>query len=306
MAEPIIAAPEDYMRRALQLARMGEGNVSPNPMVGAVVVAPDGRIIGEGYHRQFGGPHAEVNALASVPEADNVLLPQSTIYVTLEPCFHYGKTPPCARLIIETGLKKVVAGCLDPFPEVSGRGMRMIAEAGIETEIGLLEEECRNLNRRFMTAHTKGRPWVLLKWAQTPDGRMAGRDAEGHPIPLKISTPVSRVWMHRERSMVDAILVGVNTVAVDNPTLDCRYWKVNRTPRRITFRSERIPAESTLAADAATIYLEPHATLLPQLERLYREEGITSLMVEGGAETLRSFINEGLADEYRVETRVRH
>lgn len=289
------------MRRALQLAQRGEGNVSPNPMVGAVVVAPGGRIIGEGYHRRFGGPHAEVNALASVAEADRKLLSESTLYVTLEPCSHYGKTPPCARLVIETGLRKVVAGCLDPFPSVSGRGMKMISEAGIETEVGLLEEECVHLNRRFMTAHREGRPWVQLKWAETAQGRMAGRDAEGNPMPLQISSPVSRVWMHRERSMADAIMVGTTTVAVDNPILDCRFWKDGKTPRRVTFRSPRIPPDSHLALDPSTVYLEPRLPLRPQLGQLYSRLRITSLMVEGGAQTLQSFLAEGLADEIRLE-----
>lgn len=311
---PTLDRPEDYMRRALQLARLGEGNVSPNPMVGAVVVAPDGRIIGEGYHRRFGEGHAEVNALASVDPSDWHLLKESTMYVTLEPCSHYGKTPPCAKLIIDTGLKKVVAAATDPFPAVSGRGMRMLSEAGIETETGLLEAESLALNKRFMTAHRLGRPWVQLKWAETAEGDMARIDERGESRPIAISGPVERVWMHRQRSLSDAIMVGSKTVATDNPKLDCRCWKNpsaghedrKRPPRKVTFRSERIPADSTLARDKDTIYLEPHAPLLPQLERLYREEGITSIMVEGGAETLESFRREGLADELRQEVQSIH
>ena len=159
------------MRRALQLARQGAGHTSPNPMVGAVIVAPDGTIIGEGWHRKCGEAHAEVNALASV--ADVRLLKDCTIYVTLEPCSHYGKTPPCASLLIERGIQHVVVGCLDPFEKVSGRGVAMLRDAGIEVEVGVLEQECRELNKRFMTAHTAGRPWVQLKWAQTADGYIA-------------------------------------------------------------------------------------------------------------------------------------
>ena len=159
---------ETYMSRALQLAKNGFGRVSPNPMVGAVVVA-DGRIIGEGFHRQWGHAHAEVNAIASVAEADRRLLRQSTIYVTLEPCSHYGKTPPCSKLIIDTGIPRVVVGCLDPFKEVSGRGIKMLREAGVDVTTGVLERQCQWINRKFMTAHTHHRPYVTLKWAESAD-----------------------------------------------------------------------------------------------------------------------------------------
>ena len=205
---------EKYMRRALQLARLGAGHTSPNPMVGAVIVGPDGTIIGEGWHRKCGEGHAEVNAVASVANAS--LLKDSTIYVTLEPCSHYGKTPPCARLIIERGIPRVVVGTLDPFPEVSGRGVKMLREAGVEVVVGVLEKECRELNSRFMTAHTTGRPWIQLKWAQTADGFIALPPDAGEN-PLHMSTPVTMCLMHRQRSLCDAIVVGAATARIDNP-----------------------------------------------------------------------------------------
>lgn len=268
---------EKYMHRALQLARLGEGLVSPNPMVGAVIAASDGRVIGEGYHHRYGGPHAEVNAINSVREEDRPLLKDSTIYVTLEPCSHYGKTPPCARLIIDTGIPRVVVGSADPFKEVAGRGIRMLRNAGIEVVEDVMREECDALNVRFLTAHRKQRPWIQLKWAESADGFMAGIDKEGIPYPVKFSTPVSSVWMHRRRSMVDAIMVGKNTLEIDKPRLDCRYWP-GEAPRRI----------------------EPRHDLERQMKDLYKE-GVTSLMVEGGPTLLRSFIEAGLYDDVKIE-----
>lgn len=270
---------EAYMRRALQLARGGEGRTAPNPMVGAVVVAR-GRIIGEGFHRTYGGPHAEVNAIRSVKEADRPLLAEATIYVTLEPCSHYGKTPPCSKLIIDTGIPRVVVGAPDPNPLVAGRGIRMLREAGVEVEEGVLLDECLEINKRFMTAHTLPRPWIQLKFAQSADGFIAALDEEGNPHPVKLSNTLSAVWMHRERALAEAIMVGNNTLRIDNPRLDVRLW-AGRNPRR---------AECGHHADLHAI-----------VEQL-RKEGITSLMVEGGATLLESFIREGLYDEIRIET----
>lgn len=267
-----------YMKRALQLARLGEGLVSPNPMVGAVIVAADGRIIGEGYHHRYGGPHAEVNAVSSVKDSDRHLLSDSTIYVTLEPCSHYGKTPPCAKLIIDTGIPRVAIGSADPFKEVSGRGIKMLRYAGVEVVEDVMREECDALNVRFLTAHRLGRPWIQLKWAQSADGFMAGLDNEGKPFPIKFSTPVSSVWMHRRRSMVDAIMVGKNTLEIDNPRLDCRHWP-GKPPRRV----------------------EPRHDLKEQMRELY-QEGVTSIMVEGGPTLLQSFIDLGLYDDIKIET----
>lgn len=269
---------EIYMRRALQLAAGGEGRVAPNPMVGAVIVA-DGRIIGEGYHRTYGGPHAEVNAIASVKDSDRHLLKESTIYVTLEPCSHYGKTPPCSKLIIDTGIPKVVVGAPDPNPLVAGKGIRMMRGAGIEVVEGVLEKECIDFNRRFMTAHTAGRPWILLKWAQSSDGFMAGFDENGESVGVKLSNPLSLVWMHRERANVESIMVGKNTRRIDNPSLNVRYW-AGKDPFVVDC-GDRVDCK--------------------ELVKNLRERGITSLMVEGGSKLLRSFISSGLYDEIRVE-----
>lgn len=279
-----------FMRRALQLARLGEGLVAPNPMVGAVVVA-QGRIIGEGYHHRYGGPHAEVNALASVRPEDEHLLREATVYVTLEPCSHYGKTPPCAKLLVEKGVRKVVVGVRDPFPQVSGRGIDILRQAGVEVEEGVMEEECAFLNRRFLTAHREGRPWVLLKWAEWADGGMEGR----------ISTPVSLVWMHRQRALADAIFVGANTLRKDNPTLTTRlYPGPSPLPGTFAPQPQETQQEATIL-QGAHFELKPHAPLRPQLEVLYREKGITSIMVEGGRKTLEAFQSEGLCDEIRRE-----
>ncbi len=270
---------EKYMRRALQLARGGEGRTAPNPMVGAVVVAGD-RIIGEGYHRTFGGPHAEVNAIASVSEADRPLLKEATIYVTLEPCSHYGKTPPCSKLIIETGIPHVVVGAPDPNPLVAGRGIRMLRDAGIEVTENVLLEECLDINSRFMTAQLNPRPWIQLKWAQSADGFMAAFDENGRPCPVRLSNPLSSVWMHRERARSQAIMVGSNTLRIDKPRLDVRLWAGNN-PMRIECG---------------------HDENLHDLMQRVRKDGINSIMIEGGPTLLESFLRENLYDEIRIET----
>ena len=308
---------EKYMRRALQLAALGAGHTSPNPMVGAVIVAPDGNIIGEGWHRQCGQAHAEVNAVASVRDVN--LLKNSTIYVTLEPCSHYGKTPPCARLLIERGIPRVVVGTLDPFPEVAGRGVRMLQKAGIEVVVGVLEQQCQALNRRFMTAHTTGLPWVQLKWAQTADGFIALPPDAGEN-PLHMSTPVTMRWMHRERSLCDAIVVGAATARIDNPSLTTRYWP-GKSPLRVVLSHElSMPDNLNLFTDGLPTVVyngvkdaveggveyvkidtdEPRLWL----QDLYRR-GVTSVMVEGGARVLNSLIDAGLWDEARVEVSAR-
>lgn len=290
---------EKYMRRAIELAAHGAGFVSPNPMVGAVIVAPDGRIIGEGWHRRYGGPHAEVNAIASVKPEDEHLLPASTIYVSLEPCSHYGKTPPCSKLLIEKRLKRVVIGMLDPFKEVSGRGVRMLREAGIEVVENVLENECRDLNKRFVTAHTLHRPYIQLKWAQSGDGFIAAADHTGKGIPVSLSNPLSLVEMHSERALADAILVGTNTILSDNPSLTTRLFP-GRSPRPVIFGSERIP-ENASVLQRDPIILDPKKSLEENISELYSHHSITSLMVEGGAKTLRTFIETGLFDEIRLE-----
>lgn len=267
------------MRRALQLARNGEGRVSPNPMVGAVIVHRD-RIIGEGFHSFYGGPHAEVNAIRSVRPEDRALLKDSTIYVTLEPCAHHGKTPPCANLIVETGIPRVVVGAPDPNPLVAGKGIQILKEAGVEVTQNILLQECKDINRIFMKAQNSAIPWITVKWAQSSDGFLAAFNESGEPVPVKFSTPVSSVWMHRERSRHDAIMVGGNTERIDHPRLDVRLWGGN-SPKKFVAH-----------------YSQP---LIPMLEKM-RSEGITSLLVEGGTGLLRYFISLNLWDEIRVET----
>ena len=213
------------MRRCLQLAALGRGHVSPNPMVGAVVVHK-GKIIGEGYHRRCGEAHAEVNAIRSVKNEE--LLRESTIYVSLEPCSHYGKTPPCCKLIIEKQIPRVVMACFDPFPEVSGRGVRMLREAGVEVITGILEEEAIRLNSHFMTVQKFHRPYILLKWAQSSDG-FIDRMRSCSESPVLFSNAVTLTSVHRLRAEYDAILVGTRTALYDDPSLTVRYWS-GKTP----------------------------------------------------------------------------
>ena len=282
------------MRRALQLAAMGQGRVSPNPMVGAVIVCDD-KIIGEGYHRQWGGPHAEVNAVASV--VDKSKLCRSTMYVTLEPCSHYGKTPPCAELIIKTGIPRVVVGAMDPFEKVRGRGVDMLRKAGVDVVTDVLGKECEALNKHFMTAHKSGRPFVLLKWAESEDGFISKKGGE----PVALSNELTKMWMHRERSRYDAIMVGTNTIITDNPQLSVREWP-GRNPRCVTFDCNgRLPEDCQVVSKQGTIVITENIPLEDLLSRLYKEHGITSLMVEGGAKLLQSFIDGGYYDEVRIE-----
>ena len=263
---------EKFMRRCIQLAKNGQQNAKPNPMVGAVIVH-NGRIIGEGYHVRCGQGHAEVNAFASVKPEDEALLPESTIYVSLEPCSHYGKTPPCADLIIKKGVRRVVVGCIDEFAEVQGRGIKKIREAGIEVEVGVLEEECKALNRRFFTFHREKRPYIILKWAQTANGFI-----DDHHKPLKISTDFTKMLSHKLRAEEDAILVGRITDEREHPQLNVREWYGQDPKRLVIDRTHPLNIDSLYA------------------------QNIQSLIVEGGAETLRTFLIQGLWDEIRVET----
>lgn len=292
-----------YMRRAIQLARGGEGHTAPNPMVGAVITDASGKIIGEGFHRRLGGPHAEVNAVRSV--ADPALLRDATIYVTLEPCSHYGKTPPCAKLLIDCGIPRVVVGAGDPNPKVAGRGIAMLREAGAEVVTGVLEDECRRLNPAFMTAHSLHRPFITLKWAQTADGFI---DARRNPLvgargaALKISTPLGSVLVHRLRSLHEAIMAGSGTVLSDRPRLDCRLWPAALgAPRPVVADRRGRVSLSAFPPDREAIFLRDTAELKEAMSRLYSEEGLTSVLVEGGAELLNAFIEEGLFDLVRVE-----
>jgi diaminohydroxyphosphoribosylaminopyrimidine deaminase/5-amino-6-(5-phosphoribosylamino)uracil reductase len=265
---------ERYMRRCLQLAANGMQNARPNPMVGAVIVSGD-RIIGEGYHQRYGEGHAEVNAFASVRAADEPLLAESTIYVSLEPCSHYGKTPPCADLIIRKGVKRCVVGCVDPFAEVSGRGIQRLRDAGITVITGVLEQECRWLNRRFFTYHSKHRPYIILKWAQSADG-FIDKDYKA----IQLSNSQTQIRSHKLRADEDAILVGHTTYDREHPLLNVRYWS-GPDPKRIVLTHDR-----------------PLPLLIDDLYM----QGIQSLIVEGGSQTHQSFIESGLWDELRVET----
>ena len=242
-------------------------------MVGAVIVSADGRIIGEGYHVRCGEGHAEVNAFASVRAEDEPLLKEATIYVSLEPCSHYGKTPPCADLIIQKGVRRAVVGCVDPFAEVKGRGIRKLRDAGIEVEVGVLEKECEALNRRFFTFHREQRPYIILKWAQTANGFI-----DDHFKPIQISNDFTKMLSHKLRAEEDAILVGRVTDERDKPQLTVREWSGANPKRLIIDRAHPLNLES----------LHAHQ--------------IQSLIVEGGAKTLQSFIDKGLWDELRVET----
>jgi diaminohydroxyphosphoribosylaminopyrimidine deaminase/5-amino-6-(5-phosphoribosylamino)uracil reductase len=289
---------EKYMRRALELARHGEGYTSPNPMVGAVIVDANGQIIGEGWHRLCGTGHAEVNAVASVKNHE--LLRDCTMYVTLEPCSHYGKTPPCSKLIIDKHIPRVVVAAVDPFEKVSGRGIAMLREAGVEVVTGVLAEESRRLNARFMTAHSLRRPFVTLKWAQSADGWLDCKREPGQPA-QKFSTVFTQMLMHRVRSLHDAILVGSGTVLADNPRLDTRFWPAGRAPRPVILDGRgRVPATANVM-QRNPIVINEHLPIEQLLKCLY-EEGITSLLVEGGAAVLQSFVDSGLWDVARVET----
>jgi len=265
---------EKYMQRCIQLAANGIQGARPNPMVGAVIVAND-RVIGEGYHVRCGKGHAEVNAFASVQPEDEHLLPEATLYVSLEPCSHYGKTPPCADLIIKKGVRRVVVGTIDPFAEVQGRGIKKLTNAGIEVTVGVLEKECQWLNRRFFTYHREHRPYIILKWAQTANGYI-----DDHFKPLIISNEQTQMLSHQLRAEEDAILVGHTTYDRDQPALTVRHWH-GPDPKRIVLT---------------------HNRPLPQLMDDLYQHGIQSLIVEGGLQTHESFIAAGLWDEIRVET----
>lgn len=310
---------EHYMRRCLELARMAEGQTSPNPLVGAVIVCDD-RIIGEGYHHKAGWPHAEVEAVRSVH--DKELLKRSTIYVSLEPCSHYGKTPPCAELIIRKKIPRVVMAMHDPFPEVSGRGEKMLREAGVEVACGILEAEARELNRFFLTAVEKKRPYVTLKWARSADGFMDKKRNSSTIPPICFSSPVRMREVHRMRMTHDAILVGYRTALLDNPKLNNRYWPGGKTPLRIVLdRNKALPDNlhlfdgsiATLRIIDSTIKrIDPipgvehwqtdfSQPFLPALLKKLHEINIRSLMVEGGAKTLALFIKSNLYDRIDEE-----
>lgn len=300
---------ETFMRRALTLASHGKGLVSPNPLVGCVIVH-EGKIIGEGWHKHYGGPHAEVNAVANV--ADKTLLNKSTVFVTLEPCSHFGKTPPCADLLIAEKVQKVVVANLDTNPLVSGEGIRKLRAAGIEVVTGILDKEARELNKRFFTAIERKRPYIILKWAQTSDGFVARENYDSKWI----SNEYSRQLVHRWRTEEDAVLVGMKTAQHDNPQLNVRDW-TGRNPTRIVIDRflKLSPKLHLFDGKQKTICYNlmlheehennlririPEVNFLESLiEDLYKRK-IHSVIIEGGAQTLAAFINANLWDEARI------
>ena len=311
---------ELYMMRCLQLAAMAEGQTSPNPMVGAVIVH-GGRIIGEGYLHRAGEPHAEPNAIASVE--DESLLKEATMYVSLEPCSHWGKTPPCADLIVRKGLKRVVIATLDPNPKVAGRGVKILQEAGIEVTVGVMEEEARWLNRRFMTVQEKRRPYVILKWAETEDGIIDVCREEKGGGPIKISNSVTKTLNHQVRVEEDAIMVATNTALLDDPHLTVTKWTGKNPVRVLLDRTLRVPADYRIFDEAARTLVFTNAQCTMHnaqfddnvefvgvdfegdivqevMDELYKR-GIMSIIIEGGAKWLQTVIDSGLWDEARVE-----
>ena len=302
---------EHFMKRCLQLAGLGMGNTAPNPLVGAVLVYNE-RIIGEGYHEHYGQGHAEVNCLNSVKEEDRKLIPQSTMYVSLEPCSHFGKTPPCADLLIKMKVKKVVVGCVDINEEVAGRGIKRMQDAGIEVQSGILESESRELNKRFFTFHEKKRPFIILKWAQSLDGFIGSGTEER----IFLSNQYTNRLVHKWRSEEASILVGTNTALQDDPVLTTRLWP-GKNPKRILLdRNLVVPETHRIFRDKAytiifndqkneernnIVYIknnQPH-WLKSILHSLW-EMNVQSILVEGGAKTLQSFIDEEYWDEARV------
>ena len=318
------AADELYMQRCLQLAALAGSHAAPNPMVGSVLVH-EGRIIGEGYHKAYGGPHAEPECLASVAESDRGLISSSVLYVSLEPCAHYGKTPPCADLIIENKIPRVVIGCRDPFPLVAGKGMEKLRAAGIEVRCGVLEAECREINRRFFHFHTAHRPYVVLKWAQSGDNRIAGTGADR----VYISNEYTNRIVHKWRTEEMAILVGTHTAMNDDPQLQSRLWPGRQPVRLLVDRALKLPRTLKILNDGLpTIVfnerqhdlsfedLQPHSkrlwpayyqvthdvSLVQQMMHALYALHIQSVLVEGGAYLLQSFIDEDTWDEARVIT----
>lgn len=302
---------EFFMRRCLQLAALGAGTAAPNPMVGAVVVC-DGAIIGEGYHHKCGEAHAEVNAIATVKNPE--LLCRSTIYVSLEPCSHYGKTPPCADLIISRKIPNVVVGMVDPFGKVNGNGINKLRAAGCNVKVGVLEDECRQLNRAFITFHTKKRPYVILKWAESADGFIDGERSTENNRPVWLTNDACRALVHRWRAESGAIMVGYNTALLDNPQLNVRAWTGRDPLRIVTDRALQLPDNLHLfdhsqptwrlntindnsTENLQNVLLPWGDAMLPALmQRLYDAQ-INQLIVEGGTRLLQSFINAGLWDE---------
>lgn len=293
---------EKYIKRCIELAKNGLGTTYPNPLVGSVIVYND-QIIGEGWHQKAGCPHAEVNAIQSVK--DKSLLSKATIYVSLEPCSHFGKTPPCSDLIIANKIPNVVIGTIDPFAKVAGTGIKKLIEAGANVTVGILEDECYELNKRFFTFHTKKRPYIILKWAESNDGFIAPITREEQK-PVWITSELSRQLVHKWRSEEQAILVGTNTVLEDNPTLTTRNWAGNNPIRIVLDQNNKISKESHIFDNQAkTISISKNEMpfdedLAANIASFLFEQNIQSVLIEGGTKTLQTFIDSNLWDEARV------
>ncbi|MDP4261902.1 MAG: bifunctional diaminohydroxyphosphoribosylaminopyrimidine deaminase/5-amino-6-(5-phosphoribosylamino)uracil reductase RibD [Bacteroidota bacterium] len=320
----LLTIDEQYMQRCLQLAKLGAGHVAPNPMVGAVLVY-EGRIIGEGYHREYGKAHAEVNCIDSaILDGQEALIHQSTLYVSLEPCAHFGKTPPCVDLIIRHKIPKVVVGCRDPFKEVNGRGIEKLRASGAGVITGVLEKDCKELNKRFFTFHIQHRPYIILKWAETADGFIAaplnppGGGTFGDPANkrLLISNEYTNRLVHKWRSEETAILIGTNTVINDDPELTTRWWPGNSPARLVVDMHLRLPSFAKVfdrkvrtivfnsikhEEDEKLMYYQvtEEVSLVHQIVNALYQLKIQSVFVEGGARLLQSFIDEGMWDEAR-------
>ena len=303
---------EKYMNRCLELARLGAGNVSPNPMVGCVIVH-NNRVIGEGYHEKYGEAHAEVNAVKSVENHE--LLKESTLYVSLEPCAHFGLTPPCSDLIVEKKIPEVIIGTIDSFAKVAGKGIEKMKKAGINVQVGILEKECREINRRFFTFHEKKRPFIILKWAETTDGFIDfDRTENQFGQPVWITGEKSLLRVHQMRAVEDAIMVGTNTALKDNPSLTVRHCE-GRNPVRILIDNHlRLPENLNLydgtvktivfnslknivSGNTEFVRIDFSINIIPQILNTLYQQNIQSLIVEGGKKTLESFIEANLWDE---------
>ena len=305
---------EIWMQRAFDLALLGSGRVAPNPLVGCVIVK-DNRILGEGYHQQYGGPHAEVNAIRSVK--DKSLLSKSTLYVSLEPCSHFGKTPPCCDLIIKHKIPNVVIGTVDPNEKVAGNGIKRLLENGANVTVGVLENECNELNKRFFTFHNKKRPYIILKWAESADGFIAPLHRDKKE-PVWLSNEFSRQLVHKWRSEEQAILVGTKTVLDDNPKLDVRDWNGKNPIRVVIDRIGKIDSsfyvkdkktktifiteQENISSDENCMYENVifESRLAEKICAVLYKNNIQSVIIEGGTTTLETFINENLWDEARV------
>ena len=304
---------EYYIKRCLEISKQGIGTTRPNPSVGAVLVVDD-NIVGEGFTSPYGGNHAEVNAISSVKNDED--LKKATMYVTLEPCSHYGKTPPCADLIVKSGIKKVVIGCVDVNEIVAGRGIERLQNEGCEVVVGVLEKECKAHHKRFFTFHSKKRPYIILKWAQTQDGFIAPKNRVKQ-APVWITQKVSRQLVHKWRGEEHSILVGTTTILDDNPSLDVRSWRGENPLRIVIDKDLKIPKDLKVYDDSVkTIFINQKVTtsnenlffekinfskpIAHQICQVLFKHKVQSLIVEGGTKTIQTFIDENLWDEARV------